>query len=175
MQRRRLRLGKKGRRKDQSRPADWTCVYVYVLMLHTQDMGSRAGHEAPWRRMEPALPARPAVQQPQVSSSLLRGGAISCWTVGAVGTAGAVSLGIGGRCGLLVSLVPLGELLHLLQPPRVQRDAHPSYPCPVIAASLLLWPRLRLPDLLRAPGLVHRDAGRGRRCTCHVNTADALA
>ena len=28
------------------------------------------------------------VQQPQVSSSLLRGGAISCWTVGAVGTAG---------------------------------------------------------------------------------------
>ncbi len=81
----------------------------------------------------------------------------------AAGPNEAVSLGIGGRCGLLVSLVPLGELLHLLQPPRVLGDAHPTYPCP---------PYLPCPDDDQTPA--RHDHGRTASLPFHGLGTDRL-
>ena len=52
------------------------------------EMAHRGEHRAAHTRTVCAVPARPAMQQPHVSSSLLRGAAIACGTVGVVGTAG---------------------------------------------------------------------------------------
>ena len=61
----------------------------------------------------------------------------------AAGPNEAVSLGIGDRCGLIVSLVHLGELLCRLLGCGVLCGVHPGEPCPKVHRTMRIVKYLR--------------------------------